>query len=182
MRKILIITLTVVIAFTIGCTNKTADMSDYEGFEDKNHVYQESEMLEVAEKIDKGETFVVYFGFSKCPWCIEVVPFLNEVAKENKASVLYVNTRKNSKWKSNIDIDNYELFVEKFGDYVPLDDDGIKHLYTPHVFFIKDGKVTYEHAYTVEGHDAHERKMTDEEVSEVKAYYQEGFKKIKRKV
>lgn len=177
MKKIIVF----LVALCMGCANLTnkLDMSDYEGFNDENHVFVESEMSEIDEKMEKGETFAVYFGFSQCPWCIEIVPILNEVAKENKASVLYVNTRKNSEWKSNIDIDNYDLFVERFGDYVPLDDDGIKHLYTPHVFFVKNGEVSYEHAYTVDGHDAHERKMTEAEISEVKAYYQAGFDSLK---
>ena len=179
MKKVLILLIAI---FLIGCSSSSvpkADMSGYEGFEDADHVYIESVMKEVAEKMDKGETFAVYFGFSKCPWCVEAVPILNDVAKEYKANVLYVNTRKNEEWKSNIDIDDYDLFVEKFGDYVPLDENDIKHLYTPHVFFIKGGEVVSEHAYTVDGHDAHERKLTEEEIDEVKAYYRDGFESMK---
>lgn len=177
MKKLLILLLVVL----IGCSSSSprADMSGYEGFTDENHVYVESVMKEVAEKMDKKATFAVYFGFNKCPWCVEAVPILNDVAKEYKCDVLYVDTRKNEEWKSNIDIDDYDLFIEKFGDYVPLDENDIKHLYTPHVFFIKGGEVVSEHAYTVDGHDAHERKLTEEEIDTLKAYYREGFESMK---
>ena len=178
MRKLLILLLVLMMGCSSSNSNK-ADMSGYEGFNDDKHVFVESVMKEVSEKMDKGETFAVYFGFSRCPWCVEAVPIINEVAKEYKATVLYVNTRKNEEWKSNIDIDDYDLFIEKFGDYVPLDENNIKHLYTPHIFFIKDGKVVSEHAYTVDGHDAHERKLTEEEIEEVKGYYKEGFEAMK---
>ncbi len=176
MKKLFILLLAFVL---LACgSNQLADMHEYEGFDDQNHVFIETSMKEVDQKIGKNETFAVYFGFAKCPWCIEAVPILNEVAKENDASVYYVNTRKDASWQSNIDIDDYDLFVKDFGEYVPYDENGIKHLYTPHVFFIKDGKVVYEHSYTVEDHDATQREMTEEEKAILKEYYTEGFQNL----
>ena len=166
--------------FVIACGGaQKAELNGYDDFHDEQHVFLESDALDVVKKMDAKESFCVYFGFGNCPWCEEALPVLNEVAKEYKQNVLYVNTRKKEEWKSNIDIDHYDELVEKIGDYLRLDKDGIKHLYTPHVFFVKKGEVVYEHEYTVSGHDAHERKMTDEERDELKAYYREGFEALK---
>ena len=51
MKKLLILLLVML----IGCSSSSprADMSGYEGFTDENHVYVESVMKEVAEKMDK---------------------------------------------------------------------------------------------------------------------------------
>ena len=43
-----------------------------------------------------------------------------------------------------MDMKDYDVVVNLFGQYLQYDDDGKKHLYTPHVFFIKDGDVVYE--------------------------------------
>ena len=87
---------------------------------------------------------IIYFGFAKCPSCNEALPVLNDVAKEYHAEVGYINTRKDASWQSNMDMKDYDVVLELFGQYLQYDDDGKKHLYTPHVFFIKDGDVVYE--------------------------------------
>jgi hypothetical protein len=91
----------------------------------------------------------------------------------------YVDTRRDPSWSSNIDIDDYDLFVEKFSDYLDYDDNGIKHLYTPHVFFIKNGETVFEHSGTVEGHAAHERSMEEAEIQQLKEIYRQGFEAMK---
>lgn len=184
MKKIII---ACILALALGaCSSDTgsspkerADMSGYSTLTDTDHVFIESSVKEMAEMMDNHESFAVYFGFDECPWCLEAVPLLNEAAKENNEDVYYINTRKNSEWKSNLDIDDYDLLVEKLGDYLSFDDDGVKHLYTPHVFFMKDGSVVYDHEGTIEGHDAHDETLSDEEKETVKGYYEEGFAKMK---
>lgn len=184
MRKLIISACTALFLLA-GCagTSKTeesrADMSGYETLTDSNHVFYETDVKSIAEMMDEKKTFVVYFGFDTCPWCLEAVPILDEVAKENDEKVWYVNTRKDPEWKSNLDIDDYDLLTEKLGDYLPYDDDGVRHLYTPHVFFIKDGSVVYDHEGTIDGHDAHDETLSAEEKEQVKEYYEEGFSKMK---
>ena len=49
---------------------------------------------EVSEKIDNKESFIVYVGFSACPWCRSVIPYVLESAKENNIeTIYYVNVR-----------------------------------------------------------------------------------------
>jgi predicted bacteriocin transport accessory protein len=156
-----------------------SDMSGYEGFTDENHVFVDMTVKEMAADMDAGKTFVVYFGFSNCPWCKEAMPVLNDTAKENDMKVGYINTRADSSWTSNTDIDDYDVVVERLSDYLEYDDDGKKHLYTPDVYFIKDGKVVMNHEGTLDGQNAKTSSLTDDETKELAADYQEGFDKLK---
>ena len=156
-----------------------SDMSGYTGL-DEDHVFVDTSVQEMLSDMDNGMTFAVYYGFVKCPWCQEAVPVLNESAKEAGYRVGYINTRPTSDIHSNTEIPDYDLLTEAVGEYFPLDEDGIPHLYTPFVFFIKDGKVQEVHQGTVDGHDAHERRMTSEEEEELRRIYDECFAALKQ--
>ena len=154
---------------------KDIDMSAYEGFDDKEHAYKEISLKDSLDIIKDKKSAVVYYGFPKCPWCIEIVPILNEVAKENKITVYYVNTR----LEENMDETQKGELVEILKDYLETNDEGNPHLYVPDVYVFKDGKVLDHHLGTVDGHDAHERKITDEEKQQVKETYQKMIEKLK---
>lgn len=164
-----------------GCAGQytKSDMSGYEGFDDKDHVFVDMSVRDVYEQMNQGKSFAVYFGFAKCPWCISALPVLNEEAKAAGVKVGYVDTRKDPSWQSNLDLTDYDLFLEMFGEYLDYDDNGILHLYTPHVFFVKDGKTVYEHSNTVEGHVAYERPLSAEEEQQLHEYYRTGFDLMK---
>ena len=162
-KKIIVACMILLCGCTTSSINKS-DMSGYEGFTDENHVFYDMTVKDMLSKMNDKDTFIVYFGFSDCPYCIQAMPILNTVAKENNQSVGYINTRKDSSWESNTDIDDYDDVVDVFGEYLEYDDEGKKHLYTPHVFFIKDGSVVYQY----EG-------MSDT-LSDI---YQEGFEAVK---
>ena len=152
-----------------------SDMSGYEGFTDKDHVFFDMTAEDLKKTMDSESSFVVYFGFAQCPWCTKAVPILNETAKEYKSTVGYVNTRKDSSWKTNTDLKDYDLVVEYLGEYLEEDSDGIKHLYTPHVFFVRSGKVVFEHSGTLEGPSDPEKTLTESEKQELKDIYRQGF-------
>ena len=57
-------------------------------------------------------------------------------------------------------------------DLMTKTDDGLT-LYVPVVVSIKDGNTIDGHVGTVDGHDAHERVMTEEEVEKLTAIYSE---------
>ncbi len=159
--------------------SEAADMSGYEYYaESEDYVYVKSSVKDMAEMMDEGKSFVIYFGFARCPWCRDAMPVLNEAAKETGTdTVYYVDTRAKEEWKSNLDIDDYDLFVEKAGDYLKLDENGIKHLYTPMVLFIKDGKIV--ETVSAPDYDAHEEAISDELREELKNTYLEAFAKVK---
>jgi thiol-disulfide isomerase/thioredoxin len=58
---------------------------------------------EVAKKIENKETFIVYVGFSACPWCRSVIPYVLESAKENNVDkIYYVNVREDNTRESDL--------------------------------------------------------------------------------
>lgn len=113
MKKILIIILFIMSLFIFtGCTSEDAKKfkTEYESLNgttrekdgktirtitiNKNNPIVYSSAKEINKKIDNKETFVVYFGFSDCPWCRSVVPTLIEAANDlNIKTIYYVDVK-----------------------------------------------------------------------------------------
>ena len=55
--------------------------------EDNPVVYATAE--EISKKIDNKETFIVYFGFSTCPWCRSVIEELIKCANDSDVDKIY---------------------------------------------------------------------------------------------
>lgn len=170
---------------TVECdvVGEKADMSAYKDFMDSDHVFNEITMAQGNELLQSEKTFVLYYGFSTCPWCIEVLPILNDVAKKNGMAVEYVNVRPggtDSTFDIRVDTNpDYVKLVELTNDYLTVNDEGVKRLFVPFVFFIKDGEIVASHQDTFPEHNAHERKMTADEVNRLTAIYDDGFKALK---
>ena len=160
------------------CGDEKADMSAYENFMDSDHVFVSASFLDALQAIENKQTFVLYAGFSTCPWCLEAMPILNEVAKEFDVPVSYINTRPDHTKESELRVDenpDYVQFVEVMDEILSEDDEGKKHMYVPFVFFIKEGEVIAYHEDTFPEHDAHERNMTEDEVARLTQIYRDGF-------
>ncbi len=54
---------------------------------DNPFIYKDAS--QIVTMMDNKETFVVYFGFSDCPWCRSIVPTLIEVAKDLDIDKIY---------------------------------------------------------------------------------------------
>ncbi len=157
-----------------------ADMTGYEGFSDEDHVFTAAQMSEVNQYFVDGESFVVYYGFSSCPWCKEAMPVLNDVAKEFDRRVIYVDVRED---KEDMRVDENEDYVqlkEILNDYLLKDEDGNPTLYVPGVYFVKDGEVLSYNVGTVDTHDAKTREMTEEEKNQLIEIYRAGFEAAKK--
>ena len=139
-----------------------ADMSGYATYDAKtDYVYVTSSVQDMYTRLNNNETFAILFGFAKCPWCRDFMPVMNEAAKRTgHSTVYYVNTRENTNWKSNLDIDNYDLLVQMAFDYLPYDEAGIKHLDAPTAYFVKGGKI--QDAVFAPDYAAHEETISDE--------------------
>jgi thiol-disulfide isomerase/thioredoxin len=57
----------------------------------KNNKIVYSTAKEIVEKTNNKETFIVYFGFSKCPWCRSMIENLVNLSIENDIEVYYVD-------------------------------------------------------------------------------------------
>lgn len=138
----------------IGKKNRTVHISI-------NNQIKYSNAKQIIKKIDKGETFVVYFGFSECPWCRSMIENLLEVSKKKNIDKIYyvniLNIRdekilENGKviTKKKGDI-SYNKLVEKLSsvlsEYEIKDKDGnkiktgTKRIYAPNLVAVVNGKV-----------------------------------------
>lgn len=156
----------------------TADMSGYENFDEEDHVFLEINFDEATKLLETDDfSGIIYFGYPTCPWCIEALPIMNEVAKGKEQSIYYVNKRsdinqEHPEWEqAATDILDAAYGLDK-------DDDGNPRIYVPEVIVVKDGEVVAHHMGTLDEHDATERKMTDDEKAEVKEIYEEMFSKL----
>ena len=127
--------------------------------ENNPFLYQSAE--EIVKKIEKKETFAVYFGFSSCPWCRSMLPSFIEVAKDLSLSkIYYVDISKIRDVKEIQDgkvhtvqegTEGYLKLLEYFNDvleeYTLKDENqkeikvGEKRIYAPNVISVVEGKV-----------------------------------------
>lgn len=116
---------------------------------------------DIIEMMDNKESFVVYFGFAKCPWCRSVLPTLLDVAKDEGLNTIYyvdvLEIRDTLKIDENGNVvtdkegtkDYYKLleyFYDVLEDYSLTDENGNKketnekRIYAPNVISVVDGK------------------------------------------
>lgn len=69
----------------------------------KDNPFVYADANDIITMMDNGETFVVYFGFSSCPWCRSVLPTLLEVADELKIEKIYYVDVKDIRDKLDVD-------------------------------------------------------------------------------
>ena len=158
-----------------------ADLSAYGFVADYDQPLQFVDMTvaDVVQLVDAQETFAFVASFAECPWCNAAVPRLNRAAIEAGEIVGLIDTRKDPSWENNMDIADYDLFVEYFGNYLEEDEDGKPHLYTPHTFFIKDGAVVYQHQGALpEMDDDPAMTLNDTQEQAFVELFAEGFRAI----
>ena len=158
------------------CGIDELDLSDYEGFEDHDHVFMESTMQEIITLLEEHENAIVYFGYPKCPWCIDALPIMNTCAKDANRFIYYVRTKDDNGDYLYTKEDEKKLFpyMDKF---LNENDKGEKHLFVPFVIVIKDGVVTDAHLGTLDSHDATKRHLNEDEKEELTNIYTDMFTK-----
>lgn len=115
---------------------------------------------EIVSKIDKKETFVVYFGFAECPWCRSVIGNLIEAANNKNIDTIYyvdIQNIRDIKEVENGEVKTtkegnkaYLQLLEKLdnvlGEYIIEDEDGKevdteeKRIYAPNIVAVVNGK------------------------------------------
>ena len=133
----------------------------------EDNPFYEVKDSDIVDMINKKETFYVYFGDKKCPWCRSTIEKAVEVAKKYKVDRIYYVAI----WDDNyneIVRDKYSLngtklevvnegteaykellkaFDSKLRDYKLTSDAGVeievgeKRIYAPNYFYVKDGKL-----------------------------------------
>jgi thiol-disulfide isomerase/thioredoxin len=166
-----------------------------------------SSFEEISKKIDNQETFLVYVGFSACPWCRSVIPYVLESAKENNIdTIYYVNVREDNTRESDLrgyyklDDDNnviIDVYPDKYYHAVlnTLDDyltsytletskgkkieTGENRLYAPTLIAYKNGKaVALDECISEKQTDGYQE-LTDEIITDIKSKAKTVFESLK---
>ena len=176
MKKIEVIVIAIISLFLLtGCVDKNSDAykfkKEYESINNKDNghgkkyrklsisvdnpfIYQTPE--ELLDKVNKKESFIVYFGFKECPWCRSVVEELIKSSKDKKVDKIYyvdvLNIRdvKEKDESGNIKTTKegntaYMELIDKFSnvlDDYTIDGESIgeKRIYAPNVIAVSNGK------------------------------------------
>ena len=176
MKKIEVIVIAIISLFLLtGCVDKNSDAykfkKEYESINNKDNghgkkyrelnialdnpfVYSTPE--EILERVNKNESFIVYFGFKECPWCRSVIEELIKSSKDKKVDKIYyvdvLNIRdvKEKDESGNIKTTKegntaYMELIDKFSnvlDDYTIDGESIgeKRIYAPNIIAVSNGK------------------------------------------
>ncbi len=183
MKKYILLVITIIcITLLSGCTKSDASKfkEDYESLnkvelngityrsvtidEDNPFVYTTGE--EIVKKIENKETFYLYVGDTRCPWCRSVIEMAIKKAKEyNIETIYYINIwdqdyneifrdkykldEKGNLLKVDEGTESYKKLLKYFEsslrDYTLTDNNGKKvevgekRIYAPYFFYVKKG-------------------------------------------
>lgn len=115
----------------------------------------------IISRIEKKEAGIYYFGFESCPWCVELVPLLDEILEKNDKQAYVVNTRS-------------EAFTDELRERTDkiyqAHQEG--HLTVPFLVVISEKGEVQTHIGTVDGHDAYSTQMTAKQGEELRTLLQ----------
>ncbi len=149
--------------------------------EDNPFIYATAD--EIVEKMDKKETFVVYFGFAKCPWCRSMLEQFIKSAKDNNIDKIYYVDVYDIRDLYELDKDNkpvekesgtesYKTLIKTMADvlsdYILTMDSGEevptgeKRIYAPNVVAVVNGEAEQMVEGIAEGLEDPYSKLTEE--------------------
>ena len=215
--KLIVILLIGILLFT-GCSNKNAlkFKEDYESINgkeigenkyrdvsiDKDNPFVEVDAEKILDMIEKDETFYVYFGDKKCPWCRSVIEKAIKVSKDYDVKKIYYvsiwdddfNEILRDKYKLNDKgkvekvsdgTDTYNKLLKEFdsllSDYTLTDNNkkevkvGEKRIYAPNFIYVNNGKaVKMTEGISDKQKDAFEE-LSDEILADEEKLFKEFF-------
>lgn len=204
MKKLFIVLLLVSVLVISGCDKKSDSIKFKEEYEslngkdnngnvirvvniDSDNPFIYKDASDIVKMINNKETFIVYFGFSKCPWCRSMIETLIKVANDYEIDTIYYVDVLDIRDTLKLD-DNNEVITEKEGskDYMKLiklldnvlsdynlkDEDGNtietgeKRIYAPNVISVVDGKATLLEEGLSDNQDDPYQKLTSDMLEE----------------
>lgn len=129
---------------------------------DKDNIYEYATYSNVIDTLNNG-TGIIYLGFPTCSLCKEIVPVLNDVAKQkNIKSILYYNFRD---IRDN-NTEEYQELAKLLSDYINVDDEGNERITAPTVVFVNKGDIVGVYIGTINSDS--EEIFTDEQKEDLK--------------
>ena len=129
---------------------------------DKDNIYEYATYSNVIDILNNG-TGIIYLGFPTCSLCKEIVPVLNDVAKQkNIKSILYYNFRD---IRDN-NTQEYQELAKLLSDYINVDDEGNERITAPTVVFVNKGDIVGVYIGTINSDS--EEIFTDEQKEALK--------------
>lgn len=161
-----------------------------------DNVYKKISAKDAVDLIE-NKTGIIYIGYKECPWCQQLVPLLNEVAKEDKIkNIYYIDNFYNMRPDKNEnpeDEEEYNKLVNLLGDEIvemKSEESEFNIIRVPLVLFVKKGKIVDYHKGTYEGHTLKEKidkngnkvkyleKLTKTQKQEIKNVLDEKIRKV----
>lgn len=103
----------------------------------KDNLYEYATYNNIIETI-KNKTGIIYLGFPTCTLCKEIVPILDEAAKEkNIDSILYYDFKD----IRNNNTAEYKKLAELLSSYIIDDEEGNKRITAPTIIFVNKGNI-----------------------------------------
>lgn len=126
---------------------------------DEDNVFEKMSAEGAANLVENG-TGILYLGYTNCPWCQDLVPLLNKIAKNNNINSVYyiedfydMRPDKSANPKYNAE---YNKIVSKIEEYENKTGESIKEdniIRVPLVLFVKNGEIVGYQLGTVEEHE-----------------------------
>lgn len=110
----------------------------------------------------ENKTGVIYFGFSNCPWCRNILPVLLD-------TVTTINYFNPANFRGSDD-ENYKKIMTILDPYLESND-GKKTLFVPDVYFVKNGKIVGHQLGSVASQKDPYVKLNDKQVMELSDIY-----------
>ena len=153
--KILLVGVTLLVCFIVGY-QWTIGADKVPEYNTNTAQFIDEEPGSVINKIEDREKGIYYFGFAACPWCVELIPILDDVLETTNQKAYVVDTRSKSftdSLRSRLKI----VYKEHHDD----------ELSVPFLVVITGDGSIQTHVGTVENHDAHKEKLTDGQKKEL---------------
>jgi len=190
LKYVLVSVLTIAIIFVIAFLTREEPkevevvLTDAEKFAEeytsvsKDNVFVYKNINEIIKIMEEG-TGIVYLGFPECAWCQAYVPYLNEVAKEEKIEeIYYFNIMEDRKENTK----EYKKIVELLKERLQKDDEGNERVYVPNVSFHAKGELVGNNCETsldTKGLEKPEDYWTEKEVKDLKESLTKYMKEVR---
>lgn len=153
--KIFLLLTLIVACFVMGYQLTTQSDEVVYNITTERFIHENPEII--ISRIENKDEGIYYFGFSTCPWCVELLPLLDETLEQNEKQAFVVNTR-----------------GEEFTDELRERTETIFRTYqegdltVPFLIIISDKGEVKTHIGTVEGHDAQSVKLSEQQEEELR--------------